>query len=133
MAGAILVATAGESREEPVPSTVQRLMAATRHSWQGLVAAYRGEQAFREELLVTAILTPVASWVGESGAERGLLLGSLLLVLITELLNSALEAAVDRIGPEHHPLAGRAKDMGSAAVLVALILAGCIWFLVVVW
>ncbi len=108
-------------------STLQRLVTATRHSCRGLAAAWRGEQAFREEVVLTAILTPVAFWLGEGGAEQALLAGSLFLVLITELLNSALEAAVDRIGPERHPLAGRAKDMASAAVFVALLLAGLVW------
>lgn len=75
-------------------------------------------------------MTPVGLWLGRSAAERALLVGSLLLMLIVELLNSAVEAAIDRIGPEHHELSGRAKDMGSAAVFLALTLTGTVWLLI---
>ena len=112
---------------------IRRLLRATVYSWRGLLAAVRAEQSFQQELVVLAVLTPVALWLGRGGVERALLLGSLLLVLIVELLNSGLEAVVDRIGRERHPLAGRAKDMGSAAVFLSLVNAGLIWLLVLVF
>ncbi|HIJ82801.1 MAG TPA: diacylglycerol kinase, partial [Magnetococcales bacterium] len=93
----------------------------------GLRAAWKNEAAFRQELLLALILLPVAIWLGEGGVERALLTGSLFLVLVVEVLNSGLEAVVDRIGPEHHPLAGRAKDMGSAAVFLALLNVVLVW------
>ena len=80
--------------------------------------------------MLAALLVPLALWLGESGVERALLVGVLLLVLVVELLNSALEAAVDRVSFEHHPLAKRAKDMGSAAVMLALFNAAAVWLLV---
>lgn len=104
-----------------------RIARATGYSFKGLRAAFAGEEAFRQELLIVAILTPAGLWLGRSAAERALLIGSLLLLLIVELLNSAIEATVDRIGPERHELSGRAKDMGSAAVFVALVLTGAVW------
>jgi diacylglycerol kinase (ATP) len=107
-----------------------RIARATGYSFKGLQAAFAGEEAFRQELLIVAILTPVALWLGQTAVERALLIASLLLLLIVELLNSAVEAAVDRIGPERHELSGRAKDMGSAAVFVALVLTGVVWLLV---
>lgn len=107
-----------------------RIWRATRFSAQGLRAAFRGEEAFRQELLIVSVLAPLGLWLGRSATERALLIGSLLLTLIVELLNSALEAAIDRIGPERHELSGRAKDMGSAAVFMALILTAAVWLLV---
>ena len=88
-------------------------------SLQGLRATWAVESSFRLEVYLFVVLAPVATWLGQDGVERALLVGSLLLVLIVEVLNSALEAVVDRWGPEHHELAGRAKDMGSAAVFLA--------------
>lgn len=88
-------------------------------SLQGLRATWAVESSFRLEVYLFIVLAPVATWLGQDGVERALLVGSLLLVLIVEVLNSALEAVVDRWGPEHHELAGRAKDMGSAAVFLA--------------
>lgn len=93
-----------------------RILRAAQCSWAGLQAAWRNEAAFRQEAIVAALLMPFALWLGENGVERALLGGSLVLVLVIELLNSAIEAAVDRIGPERHELAGRAKDLSSAAV-----------------
>ncbi len=107
-----------------------RLLRAAACSVSGLVAAWRGEAAFRQEVILVVVLTPLALWLGRSGVERALLLASLGLVLVVELLNSAVEAVVDRIGPERHPLSGRAKDLGSAAVFVALLLAVLVWGLV---
>ena len=96
----------------------------------GVAAAIRHEQAFRIELVLAAVLVPLGLYLGKSGIERALLVGSVLLVLIVELLNSAVEAVVDRVSPEQHELAGRAKDLGSAAVMLSLIGAGAAWLLV---
>ena len=107
-----------------------RLVNATRFSLAGLRAAYRHEQAFRLEALVLVFAIPTGLWLGKTGAERALLIGSCCLVMVVELLNSAVEALVDRIGSERTELAGRAKDMGSAAVFAAIILAAAVWVLV---
>ncbi len=107
-----------------------RLARAARCSWAGLRAAWREEAAFRLELLLLGPLALAVPWLGASGVERALLWASLALVPLVELLNSAVEAAVDRSGREHHPLAGKAKDLGSAAVAAALVLAGGVWALV---
>ncbi|HSR36841.1 MAG TPA: diacylglycerol kinase [Desulfurivibrionaceae bacterium] len=107
-----------------------RIMNAWGWSLQGLRAAFRHEAAFRQELMATVVLLPLGLWLGNNGIEKTLLAGSLLLVLIVELLNSAVEAVVDRIGPDHHELAGRAKDLGSAAVLLAIATTLLTWFLV---
>ncbi len=109
---------------------LRRLINATRFSWLGLCAAARHEAAFRQELAASVAIVPLAFWLGQSGIERALLLAVWLLVLIAELLNSAVEAIVDRLGGEHHELSGRAKDIGSAAVLIALINAAVVWVLV---
>ncbi len=103
-----------------------RLWHATGYSLQGLRAGW-GEAAFRQEALAALVLLPASLWLGASWVEVALLAGSVLLVLITELLNSGIEAAIDRIGADWHPLSKRAKDMGSAAVLLALLLCAAIW------
>ncbi len=108
----------------------RRLVNATGYSWAGLKAAWRNEEAFRQEGLLCAALVPLALWFGDSAVERALLIGSLLLIVIVELLNSGIEAVVDRIGLERHELSGRAKDIGSAAVFVALLNAAIIWLLI---
>ncbi|MBU1190397.1 MAG: diacylglycerol kinase [Gammaproteobacteria bacterium] len=108
----------------------RRLLNAAGFSWQGLVAACRFEAAFRQELVASLLVIPLAVWLGATAVERALLIAVWLLVLITELLNSSIEAVVDRIGDEHHELAGRAKDVASAAVLIALINAAVVWALV---
>ena len=108
-----------------------RLWNALRYSRAGFVAAFSNEDAFRQEVLLATILIPLAFFVPTSGLGRALLIGSVLLVLIVELLNSAVEATVDRISTEHHLLAKRAKDIGSAAVLLALVNLAAIWALVV--
>ena len=100
------------------------------YSFAGLGAAAKHEHAFRVELILVALLAPVALWLGESGVERALLIGCLLLVLIVELLNSAIEATLDRISFESHRLAKRAKDIGSAAVMLSLVNAAVIWLLI---
>lgn len=108
----------------------RRLWNALRYSRAGLWASWRHEAAFRQEVLLALVLIPLALWWGENGVERALLVASVVLVLIVELINSALEAVVDRISLEHHPLAGRAKDIGSAAVLLALLNSALVWALV---
>ena len=93
-------------------------------------ACWRNEAAFRQEVAATIILVPLGLWLGDSGIERALLVGSWLFVLVVELLNSGIEAVVDRIGPERHELSGRAKDIGSATVLLTILIAALTWGLV---
>ncbi|MCB1645582.1 MAG: diacylglycerol kinase [Pseudomonadales bacterium] len=100
---------------------------ATRFSLKGLQSAFRHESAFRQEVALLVILVPVAIWLARSLTEAMLLISVCLLVMVVELLNSGIEAAIDRIGPEFHELSGRAKDLGSAAVMLALIIAGGTW------
>ena len=106
---------------------LKRLINATFFSLAGLRTAWQHEAAFREELILIVVLVPTSFWLGNNAIEYVLLIGSLMIVLIAELLNSALEAAVDRISAENHELSRRAKDMGSAAVFVALVLCGISW------
>ena len=108
---------------------LRRLLNAVGYSWAGLRAAYQHESAFRQELWLALILVPLAFYLGETAIERVLMVGALLVVLIVELLNSAIEASVDRISLEHHLLIKRAKDMGSAAVLLALLNVVLVWAL----
>jgi diacylglycerol kinase (ATP) len=109
---------------------LERLRKAAGYSWKGFRSTFKHEQAFRQELVVLLLVIPLGLWLGSSGAERSLLIGSWLLVIIVELLNSSIEAAVDRMGEERHKLAGRAKDMGSAAVMTAILAAAMIWLLI---
>lgn len=104
-----------------------RLINALSYSRDGLAAAWKNEAAFREEVLLALIAIPLAIVLGKTGIERALLIGAILLILIVEILNSALEAVVDKASPEKHELAKRAKDMGSAAVLLSLINAAVVW------
>ncbi|MDR0777243.1 MAG: diacylglycerol kinase [Azonexus sp.] len=106
---------------------LRRLWNAFGYSRDGLAAAWRNEAAFREETLLAAVALPLGLYLGSSGIERALLIGSILLILIVEILNSALEAVVDKASPEKHELAKRAKDMGSAAVLLSLLNAAAVW------
>ena len=115
---------------DPENTGSRRLIKATGYSLQGLAAAFRHETAFKQEVALSVVLVPLALWLGHSGLEQALLISVWLLVLMFELINSAIEAIVDRIGPELHELSGRAKDIGSAAVLVALINAAVVWLLV---
>ena len=108
-----------------------RLRRATGYSLAGLRAAFQHEQAFRQEVYLLLIVVPLGLWWGDGAVEKVLLIGSWLIVMIAELLNSAVEAVVDRIGSEPHELSGRAKDIASAAVMVALALAFTTWFLLV--
>ena len=109
---------------------LRRILNAAGYSWAGLGAAFRHEDAFRQEVMLALVLIPLALVLGNSGIERALMIGAVMLVLIVELLNSALEAAVDRISLEHHHLIKRAKDMGSAAVMIALANVIVVWILV---
>jgi diacylglycerol kinase (ATP) len=106
------------------------LLKALGWSVSGLVSAFKKEIAFRQETLLFCVLTPTAFLLDCSGAERAMLIGSLFLIFIAELFNTAIEAAIDRIGPEHHPLSGRAKDLASAAVFITLINAAAVWLLI---
>ena len=117
----------------PAPASVPpkrhglaRWLHALRYSWLGLKAGWR-EPAFRQESLAALVLLPLAFVIGRSWVETAVLAGSVLLVMAVELLNTAIEACVDRIGPEWHALSGRAKDLGSAAVLLCLLLCAGIW------
>jgi len=108
---------------------LRRVWRAAGYSVAGLKAAVRSETAFRQELALCVVLAPLGLWLGRDGVERALLLGSLLLVLVVELLNSAIEAAINRIGAERNELSGLAKDLGSAAVFVALLIVLAVWAL----
>ncbi|MFI4982766.1 MAG: diacylglycerol kinase [Nevskiales bacterium] len=110
---------------------LRRIWNALHYSLAGLAAAYRHEDAFRQEAMLAAVLIPVAFLLPASGSGHALMIASVLLVLIVELLNSAIEAAIDRISLDHHRLSKRAKDIGSAAVLVALINIVATWSLVI--
>ena len=106
------------------------MLRAVGSSARGLAGAFREEAAFRQELAFAALVIPLGLWLGHSGVERALLVGPMLLVLTVELLNSAIEATVDRIGFERHALAGLAKDIGSAAVFMSFMLLAAVWLLV---
>lgn len=112
---------------------VTRWIKALGFTWLGLKAAFKHEEAFRQEVLLLIIATPLAMWLGKNGIDVALLIGSVLLLLIVELLNSAVEAVVDRFGGEIHELSGRAKDMGSAAVFIAMINVVMVWLLVLLF
>ena len=109
---------------------IDRICGAVKYSSQGLRAQWKHEAAFRQEACLFLISLPFAIWLGDSGLERALLIFSVGMVLIVETFNSSIEAVVDRISHEHHELSGRAKDMGSAAVMLALILAGIVWLVI---
>ncbi len=111
-------------------SGLKRLYSALRYSLQGLRVAFRHEPAFREECFVAIVLLPLALYLGDNGMERAMLIGAWLLVMIVELLNSGIEAVVDRVGGDYHALSGIAKDVGSAAVLLSLVAAVTVWLLV---
>ena len=115
---------------KPSNTGVTRVWKATLYSIQGLKAAWRHESAFRQELVLGLILLPISFVIAKSWVEVAVLMGVCFLVLIVELLNSAVEAVVDRVGHEHHDLAGQAKDMGSAAVMLSLIMAVGTWILI---
>ena len=108
---------------------VRRMLLATRYSWQGFRAGWRTQASLRYEFGFSLLAVPLALWLGRSGVERALLIGSWLLVVVVELINSAIETVVDRIGSDLHELSGRAKDLGSAAVFCSIILAVTIWLI----
>ncbi|EIJ0984936.1 diacylglycerol kinase [Vibrio vulnificus] len=116
---------------KPGNAGIKRIIKATGYSIQGLKAAFKHEAAVRQEFALLVVAIALATWLDVSMLERITLLAVVVLVLIVELMNSAVEAVVDRIGVEHHELSGRAKDIGSAAVLVALIFAGFTWLYIV--
>ncbi|MGE0581351.1 MAG: diacylglycerol kinase [Steroidobacteraceae bacterium] len=116
--------------ERDKPRGVMRVLRAFAFSASGLAGAFREEAAFRQELLFAIVAIPLGLWLGRSGIERALLVAPVLLILVVELVNSAIEATVDRIGPERHRLAGLAKDIGSAAVFMAFVLWAATWALV---
>jgi diacylglycerol kinase (ATP) len=114
----------------PQNTGIRRIINALFFSLAGLRAAWTNEAAFRQECVLVVVLTPIGIWLGRTAVERALLIGSVVTVLIVELLNSAVEAAVDRVGTDHHRLSGRAKDLGSAAVFVSLMLTAMVWGLI---
>ncbi len=109
---------------------LRRIVNAFGYSTSGLAAAYRNEAAFRQEVLLAAVMIPLALYLPATGPGKALMIGSVMLVLVVELLNSAIEAVVDRVSLEHHALAKRAKDIGSAAVMLALVSVPITWALV---
>ena len=116
---------------KPGNTGIRRILRATVFSLQGFVHAFRHEAAFRQELALTVVLAPTALWLGRDIIEKAMLIAVLLFVLIVELLNTAVEAAIDRHGDEHHELSGAAKDLGSAAVFTSLVLLVVVWGAVV--
>jgi diacylglycerol kinase (ATP) len=114
-------------RDGPRPAGATRLWLATLNSLRGLKHCYHSEAAFRQEVWAALVLVPVAIMLGQTAVERTLLVGSVLIVMIVELLNTGIEVVVDRISPERHHLSGFAKDLGSSAVLLTLLLAGMTW------
>jgi diacylglycerol kinase (ATP) len=112
------------------PTGITRLIRSFGYSFQGFRFAWREEAAFRQEIALSVLVIPAGIYLGRSGVERALLVVPMLLILVVEFLNSAVEAVVDRSGTERHPLAGMAKDMGSAAVLLSFVLLGTVWLLI---
>ena len=117
--------------QKPNGTGLARIIRALSCSIAGFRSAFKHEAAFRQELALFLVLTPLGYWFGDNGVERALLIGTLFIVLITELLNSAVEAAIDRISDELHPLSRRAKDIGSAAVFISLTTVVIVWALVI--
>ncbi len=116
----------------PKKTGLARIIAAFGYSLNGLRSTWKTEAAFRQESILAIFMLPAALWLGNSATQKSLLILVVMLVLVVELLNSAVEAAIDRIGPEHHPLSAHAKDAGSAAVFMSLCLVGIVWLLVIV-
>ncbi len=112
------------------PTGLLRIARAFGYSLQGFMHAWREEAAFRQEVSLSLAVIPAGLYLGNSGVERALLVAPMLFILVVEILNSAVEAVVDRAGMERHPLAGMAKDMGSAAVMLSFVLLGAIWLLI---
>ncbi|WP_456379721.1 diacylglycerol kinase [Thiolapillus sp.] len=118
------------STNKPGNTGITRLIKAFGYSMRGFAACFKHEAAFRQEVAASLLIVPLGLWLGQTGVERALLVASWLLVPIVEMLNSAIEAVVDRIGPEHHELSGQAKDIGSAAVFLSIAITGLVWVLV---
>ena len=118
---------------KPGNDGIIRIIKAGGYSWQGLCAAWRNEAAFRQEVWLSVVMIPLGLYLGDNGVEKALLISSVILIVLVEILNSALEAVVDRFGEEHHELSGRAKDMGSAAVALAFVLMISVWVLVLLF
>jgi diacylglycerol kinase (ATP) len=116
--------------ERDKPRGLIRILRACAATWRGLSGAFRDEAAFRQELALAVVVIPLGLWLGRSGVERALLIAPMLFILVVELVNSAIEATVDRIGFERHALAGLAKDLGSAAVFMSFVLLGAVWLMV---
>ena len=110
-----------------------RIIKAAGYSWQGICAAYRNEAAFRQETWLCVVMIPLGLYLGNNGTEKALLVASVILLPLTEILNSAVEAVVDRFGEEQHELSARAKDMASAAVAMAIVLVATVWVLVLMF
>ena len=119
-----------ELREGGRPTGLTRLWLATLNSRRGFLQCYRSEAAFRQEVWLACLLLPAGLWLGQNAVERALLVGSVIILLIVELLNTGIEVVVDRIGVERHPLSGFAKDVGSAAVFFGLVLLFSTWALI---
>lgn len=111
-------------------SLIGHIKNAFRYTFAGLETAWKEELAFRAEVVVAVIMVPLGLWLGRTAVEQALLIASILLILLTELLNSALEAVVDRIGPQRHELSKRAKDMGSAAAFISMVTAALVWIII---
>jgi diacylglycerol kinase (ATP) len=109
---------------------IRRIINAFRYSFAGYKAAWKNEEAFRQECIVAIFVIPTALWLGRTMTQRALLIGIYLIIPLTELLNASIEAIVDRMGPERHLLSGRAKDLGSAAVLLSICIAIIVWVLI---
>jgi diacylglycerol kinase (ATP) len=112
------------------PTGISRLIRSFGYSFQGFRLAWREEAAFRQEIALAVVVIPAGLYLGNTGMERALLVMPMLLILVVEFLNRAVEAVVDRSGTERHPLSGMAKDMGSAAVLLSFVLLGTVWLLI---
>jgi len=112
---------------------ITRIIKAAKFSWQGFKAAYKHEEAFRQEFFLALVLIPAGLIIGQGGVEKALLVSSVVLLLLVEILNSAIEAVVDRFGGEMHELSGRAKDMGSSAVFLAVVYLVVIWGLILIF
>ena len=116
---------------KPGATGLTRIINAAGYSWLGLKAAYKHESAFRQELWLAIIMVPIGAYIGDTLTAKAALVTSVLFVLVVELLNSGIEAVVDRVGDEPHKLSGRAKDMGSAAVLISVVMTALIWAAVI--
>lgn len=114
----------------PGQTGIKRIFSALRYSLQGFRSAFQNEEAFRQEIFASILIIPLALYFGDNGLERALLIAVWMLVMVVELLNSGIEAVVDRVGAEYHALSGIAKDVGSAAVLLSLINFALVWLLV---